>query len=52
MLSGAINSLSLGWNLLSKGATSAAGIAKDLTSQTGSKAAELGETVATKVFFI
>ncbi|KAF7635450.1 Arf-GAP domain-containing protein [Meloidogyne graminicola] len=49
MLSGAINSLSLGWNLLSKGATSAAGIAKDLTSQTGSKAAELGETVATKI---
>jgi len=51
MLTGALNSLSMGWNLLSKGATSAAGMAKDLTSQTGTKAVELSETVASKVYF-
>uniref|UniRef100_A0A914MTR4 Arf-GAP domain-containing protein n=1 Tax=Meloidogyne incognita TaxID=6306 RepID=A0A914MTR4_MELIC len=49
MLTGALNSLSMGWNLLSKGATSAAGMAKDLTSQTGTKAVELSETVASKI---
>ena len=51
MLTGALNSLSMGWNLLSKGATSAAGMAKDLTSQTCTKAVELSETVASKVYF-
>uniref|UniRef100_A0A915N8A0 Arf-GAP domain-containing protein n=1 Tax=Meloidogyne javanica TaxID=6303 RepID=A0A915N8A0_MELJA len=49
MLTGALNSLSMGWNLLSKGATSAAGMAKDLTSQTSTKAVELSETVASKI---
>ncbi|KAI6178009.1 Arf-GAP domain-containing protein [Aphelenchoides besseyi] len=40
LLSGAMSSLSVGWSMLSKGATSAAGMAKDLTSQAGQKAAE------------
>jgi ADP-ribosylation factor GTPase-activating protein 1 len=41
LLAGAMSSLSVGWSMLSKGATSAAGIAKDFTSQAGQKAAEL-----------
>uniref|UniRef100_A0AC34QP86 Arf-GAP domain-containing protein n=1 Tax=Panagrolaimus sp. JU765 TaxID=591449 RepID=A0AC34QP86_9BILA len=41
LLSGAMTSLSMGWNLLSKGAVNAAVVAKDLTTQAGAKAAEL-----------
>lgn len=41
LLAGAISSLSVGWGMLSKGATTAAGMAKDLTSQAGQKASEL-----------
>lgn len=43
LLSGAMSSLSVGWSMLSKGATGAAEIAKDLTSQAGQKAAEFTE---------
>uniref|UniRef100_A0A183C4T2 Arf-GAP domain-containing protein n=1 Tax=Globodera pallida TaxID=36090 RepID=A0A183C4T2_GLOPA len=49
LLSGALNSLSMGWSMLSKGATSAAGYAKELTSQTGTRAAELSGSVSTKI---
>uniref|UniRef100_A0A914H5J6 Arf-GAP domain-containing protein n=1 Tax=Globodera rostochiensis TaxID=31243 RepID=A0A914H5J6_GLORO len=49
LLSGALNSLSMGWSMLSKGATSAAGYAKELTSQTGTRAAELSGSVSTKL---
>uniref|UniRef100_A0A915DBI1 Arf-GAP domain-containing protein n=1 Tax=Ditylenchus dipsaci TaxID=166011 RepID=A0A915DBI1_9BILA len=49
ILSGAMSSLSMGWGMLSKGATSAAGYAKDFTSQAGTKAAELGEAVTEKI---
>jgi hypothetical protein len=41
LLAGAMSSLSVGWSMLSKGASSAAVIAKDLTSQASQKAAEL-----------
>ncbi|KAI6207264.1 Arf-GAP domain-containing protein [Aphelenchoides fujianensis] len=40
LLAGAMSSLSVGWSMLSKGATSAAGLAKDGLSQAGQKAAE------------
>ncbi|CAD5207891.1 unnamed protein product [Bursaphelenchus okinawaensis] len=40
-ISGAMSSLSMGWSMLSKGASSAADMAKDITSQAGQKAAEL-----------
>lgn len=49
LLAGAMNSFSMGWNMLSKGATSAAGMAKDLTLQAGQKAAVLSESVSGKV---
>ncbi|KAL3122249.1 hypothetical protein niasHT_001518 [Heterodera trifolii] len=49
LLSGALNSLTMGWSMLSKGATSAAGYAKELGSQTGTKAAELSGSVSTKI---
>jgi hypothetical protein len=41
LLSGAMSSLSVGWSMLSKGASNAAGLAKDITSQAGQKAAEI-----------
>lgn len=43
LIAGAMSSLSMGWSMLSKGATTAAGMAKDLTSQAGQKAAEMAE---------
>ncbi|KAI6183034.1 Arf-GAP domain-containing protein [Aphelenchoides bicaudatus] len=43
LLTGAMSSLSVGWSMLSKGATSAASVAKDLASQTGQKASELAD---------
>lgn len=49
LLSGAMSSLTMGWGMLSRGATSAAGYAKDLTAQAGTKAAELGGTVTEKI---
>ncbi|KAH7717049.1 Protein K02B12.7 [Aphelenchoides avenae] len=49
LLSGAMTSLSLGWNVLSKSATTAAGYAKDITSQAAAKTAELGGTVTEKM---
>ncbi|KAI1717850.1 putative GTPase activating protein for arf domain-containing protein [Ditylenchus destructor] len=48
LLSGAMTSLSMGWNVLSRSATSAAEYAKDFTSQAGTKAAELGGAVTEK----
>uniref|UniRef100_A0A183E0E7 Arf-GAP domain-containing protein n=1 Tax=Gongylonema pulchrum TaxID=637853 RepID=A0A183E0E7_9BILA len=42
---------SLGWNMLSKGATTAASYAKDIGSQATAKATELGGTVSEKVCF-
>jgi ADP-ribosylation factor GTPase-activating protein 1 len=47
LLQGAMSSLSVGWSMLSKGATQAAGLAKDLTSQAGAKAAELSSNINT-----
>jgi ADP-ribosylation factor GTPase-activating protein 1 len=47
ILSGAMSSLSVGWSMLSKGATQAAAVAKDLTTQAGAKAAELGSNMNT-----
>lgn len=44
-----MTSLSMGWNMLSKGATTAASMAKDLTAQAGQKASEIGESVSGKV---
>ncbi|CAJ0594184.1 unnamed protein product [Cylicocyclus nassatus] len=41
LLSGAMSSLSVGWNMLSKGASQAAAIAKDVTIQASQKASEL-----------
>ncbi|VDD95491.1 unnamed protein product [Enterobius vermicularis] len=49
ILTGAISSLSLGWNMLSKGATTAASYAKDIGAQATAKASELGGTVSEKV---
>ncbi|VDP15824.1 unnamed protein product [Onchocerca flexuosa] len=45
LLSGALSSLSVGWNMLSKGATTAALYAKDIGSQATAKATELSESV-------
>uniref|UniRef100_A0A2K6W1D4 Arf-GAP domain-containing protein n=1 Tax=Onchocerca volvulus TaxID=6282 RepID=A0A2K6W1D4_ONCVO len=45
LLSGALSSLSVGWNMLSKGATTAALYAKDISSQATAKATELSESV-------
>lgn len=42
-LAGAMSSLSVGWSMLSKGATTAADMAKDITSHAGQKASELAE---------
>ncbi|KAK6048460.1 hypothetical protein COOONC_14035 [Cooperia oncophora] len=41
LLSGAMSSLSVGWNLISKGASQAAAIAKDVSIQATQKASEL-----------
>ncbi|KAK5982111.1 ADP-ribosylation factor GTPase-activating protein 1, partial [Trichostrongylus colubriformis] len=41
LLSGAMSSLSVGWNLISKGASHAAAIAKDVSIQATQKASEL-----------
>jgi len=49
LLAGAMSGLSMGWNLLSKGAATAAVAAKDFTTQAGAKAAELSGTVTEKV---
>jgi len=49
LLSGAMSSFSIGWNMLSKGASTAANIAKDIGSQAGTKVAELGGTVTEKI---
>ncbi|EJW77012.1 GTP-ase activating protein for Arf containing protein, partial [Wuchereria bancrofti] len=45
LLSGALSSLSVGWNMLSKGATTAAMYAKDISSQATAKATELSGSV-------
>ncbi|CAG9536435.1 unnamed protein product [Cercopithifilaria johnstoni] len=45
LLSGALSSLSMGWNMLSKGATTAALYAKDISSQATAKATELSGSV-------
>ncbi|EFO22968.2 GTP-ase activating protein for Arf containing protein, partial [Loa loa] len=45
LLSGALSSLSVGWNMLSKGATTAALYAKDISSQATTKATELSGSV-------
>lgn len=42
-----MSSLSVGWGFLSKGATTAAQLAKDVTSQAGAKAAELSSNINT-----
>ncbi|KHN81464.1 ADP-ribosylation factor GTPase-activating protein 1 [Toxocara canis] len=49
ILSGAMSSLSMGWNMLSKGASTAAVYAKDIGSQASAKASELGESVSGKM---
>uniref|UniRef100_A0A0N5AXH4 Arf-GAP domain-containing protein n=1 Tax=Syphacia muris TaxID=451379 RepID=A0A0N5AXH4_9BILA len=49
ILSGAMNSLSLGWNMISKGASTAATYAKDIGSHATAKATEFGGTVTEKV---
>uniref|UniRef100_A0A915AAL2 Arf-GAP domain-containing protein n=1 Tax=Parascaris univalens TaxID=6257 RepID=A0A915AAL2_PARUN len=49
LLSGAMSSLSMGWNMLSKGASTAAVYAKDIGSQASAKASEIGGTVSGKV---
>uniref|UniRef100_A0A0R3RQW0 Arf-GAP domain-containing protein n=1 Tax=Elaeophora elaphi TaxID=1147741 RepID=A0A0R3RQW0_9BILA len=49
LLSGALSSLSMGWNMLSKGATTAALYAKDISSQATAKATELSGSVSEKV---
>lgn len=49
LLSGAMSSLTMGWGMLSKTATSAAGYAKDFTTQAGSKAAEFGGSMSEKI---
>ncbi|ETN78306.1 putative GTP-ase activating protein, partial [Necator americanus] len=41
LLSGAMSSLSMGWNMISKGASQAAAIAKDVSIQASQKASEL-----------
>ncbi|PIO52360.1 hypothetical protein TELCIR_26334, partial [Teladorsagia circumcincta] len=41
LLSGAMSSLSVGWSLISKGASQAAAIAKDVSIQATQKATEL-----------
>ncbi|VDK86044.1 unnamed protein product [Litomosoides sigmodontis] len=45
LLSGALSSLSVGWNMLSKGATTAVLYAKDISSQATAKATELSGSV-------
>lgn len=42
LLSGALNSLSMGWSMLSKGASQAAAVAQDLGTKAAQKATELG----------
>lgn len=49
VISGAMSSLSVGWNMLSKGATTAATYAKDIGSQATAKASELGGSVSEKM---
>lgn len=49
LLTGAMSSLSMGWNYLSKGAATAAVVTKDFASQAGAKAAELSGTMTEKV---
>ncbi|VDM96935.1 unnamed protein product [Thelazia callipaeda] len=49
LLSGALSSLSVGWNILSKKATNAASYAKDISSQATAKASELGGSVTEKM---
>lgn len=49
LLEGTMQSLSLGWSAITKGATQAASIAKDIGSQAASKAVQLGGTVNEKV---
>ncbi|RCN27514.1 putative GTP-ase activating protein, partial [Ancylostoma caninum] len=48
LLSGAMSSLSMGWSMLSKGASQAAAIAKDVSIQATQKASELS-TILSKV---
>uniref|UniRef100_A0A914YKB9 VP2 n=1 Tax=Panagrolaimus superbus TaxID=310955 RepID=A0A914YKB9_9BILA len=47
LLQGAMSSLSVGWSMLSKGATQAAGLAAQAASQAGAKAAELSSNINT-----
>lgn len=49
LLAGAMSSLSMGWNMLSKGASTAAVYARDIGSQATAKASELGGSVTEKV---
>ncbi|VDN53443.1 unnamed protein product [Dracunculus medinensis] len=49
LLSGAVSSLSMGWNIISKGAVNAAGYAKDFGVQATAKASELGGTFSEKI---
>ncbi|CAI5437496.1 unnamed protein product [Caenorhabditis angaria] len=46
LLAGAMSSLSMGWSMLSKGASSAAAIAKDVGMQATQKASQLTENVS------
>lgn len=43
LLTGAMSSLSMGWSMLSKGASSAADMAKDISSQVSQKTTEFAE---------
>ena len=45
LLAGALGSLSVGWNMLSKGASQAANLAKDVGMQATQKASQLTENV-------
>ncbi|KAK0420295.1 hypothetical protein QR680_014603 [Steinernema hermaphroditum] len=49
LLSGAMSSLSMGWSMLSKGATQAAEYAKDTVSHAGVKAAEMSAMASERV---
>lgn len=49
ILTGAMSSLSMGWNMLSKGASTAAVYAKDIGSQASARASELGGAVSDKM---
>jgi hypothetical protein len=51
LLTGAMSSLSMGWSILSKGASTAAVYAKEIGQQATVKATEIGGNVSEKVIY-